>query len=185
MRRVPPDSQCVLVRVVSRSPLIRALRAFGERQTKSPIGRSKTFRAATRARPANDVLAQYPTVPLPDKSADKPSKWSLLLDRLMGKGWAPRAECIEVRVATLAEDVEGIHSRHVVEAMHRQGGFTARRLDESIELGLIGDPGEQLLKAASTGANGSQGPRRSVGMGRGATARRDVDLEVRFGTGRG
>ncbi|MDP6573271.1 MAG: hypothetical protein QGI63_00890 [Rhodospirillales bacterium] len=116
-----------------------------------PSARSKTFRAAARARPANDVLAQHPAVPPPDKAAAKSSKWSLLLDRLMGKGWAPRAERIDVRVATLAEDVEGIHTRHVIEAMHRQGGFTARRFDETIELGLIGDPGEQLLKAASSG----------------------------------
>ena len=131
--------------------MTRALRAFGERQTKSPLGRSKTFRAAARAHPANDVLAQVPAVPPRDKAAAKPSKWSLLLDRLMGGGWAPRAARIDVRVATLAEDVEGIHTRHVVAAMHKQGGFTARRLDESIELGLIGDPGEQLLKAAIRG----------------------------------
>ena len=131
--------------------MTRAQQAFGERQTESPSGRFKTVRAAARARPANDVLAQVPGVGRPDITGARPSKLSLLLDRLMGKGWGPLAERIDVRVATLAEDVEGIHTRHVKEAMHKQGGFTARRLDETIELGLIGDPGDQLLKAAAQG----------------------------------
>jgi tetratricopeptide (TPR) repeat protein len=102
-------------------------------------------------RPANDVLAQDPARDAPGAAAVKPSKLSVLLNRLMGRGWGPLAERIDVRVATLAEDVEGIHTRHVIEAMHKQGGFTARRLDETIELGLIGDPGEQLLRAVAKG----------------------------------
>jgi len=75
----------------------------------------------------------------------------MLLDSLVGKGWGPRAARIDVRVAILAEDVEGIHTSHVIEAMHKQCGFTARRLDETIELGPTGDPGAQLLKAAAKG----------------------------------
>ena len=102
----PPELRCVPVRAVSRFPLTRAQQAFGERQTESPSGRFKTVRAAARARPANDVLAQVPGVGRPDITGARPSKLSLLLDRLMGKGWGPLAERIDVRVATLAEDVE-------------------------------------------------------------------------------
>ena len=131
--------------------MTRAQRTFGERQTESPVGRPKTIGVAARARPANDALAQVPAAGRPDIAVARLSKWSVLLDRLVGKGWGPRAERIDVRVATLAEDVEGIHTRHIIEAMHKQGGFAARRLDETIELGLIGDPGAQLLKAAAAG----------------------------------
>ena len=131
--------------------MTRAQRAFGERQTELPFGRSKAFRATTPVRPANDVLAQDPAKDAPGAAAVKPSKLSVLLNRLMGRGWGPLAVRIDVRVATLAEDVEGIHTRHVIEAMHKQGGFTARRLDKTIELGHIGDPGEQLLRAVAKG----------------------------------
>lgn len=76
--------------------------------------------------------------------------WTRVWERLSGLLGA-HADRVEVRVARLADDVEDIHTRHVVEALERSRGVRVRPLARTIELGLIGDPGQQLVKAVDEG----------------------------------